>query len=799
MHFAPRLYFMLPVDPVAVEEFWKGFKKVPAALIPNPEPQRPTDTRAEPQAAKATKLASGSKGHIQTALAVCPVCETSPFHLRYRCPVVLAGSGRIRQRIAELQQNEEADHSKLIQELRGLAEKSQKANKTEDPKNVNAHSPHLRGYARKGGVSDQSVAVAGRKLAAVSGTRPDEDDSDSSSDDSDSEPLSTRSKAPPRPPSLYVDAELEAIIRGPTPSRLTFDDILFEEEEDEAVESVVLENDEDEDVNFRRRSRQLEAVVSSGEEDDDDEENFSNSEVAKSKTPPAINTSVRAASRHSSPRSATEPLEAIDGRQSVDFDPAGDIAVGDAMASDNVMFGLESPVSGNEGSTAENADSIVDSPQQSARSTPVPLTPKRTPKHDLRTPAAVEELNNLLSDRPEIAAGARGEDDPIQPAEDFPPTPVQPTKATQPVTPSTPRMVQRMKDRNGKIPVKLSQLDPPFSLSPQTQIQTQPAESVRNDTIAAGQVVNDPPAAQKTTRSSTRLASAPSMPALQVEQPAKRRRAPNKTAEQRAQEAAAKLAAKEERERLRKEKAQEKALAKAAGKNGTQHVKNVTHKQGCPPTDPAQATPPPKPPLALAPSPEGSVGLSKAALSPTAMSQDEWTVLKPTSPLEEEYREQESMRDELHSSSSSNAGDRDEAQAPLFFPAESQVPFPYSQWNSVPEFSPRSPKDSDDEEEEEEVAAAMKSPQRPANASTGSYRRLTDIASQPSLFSTRTALRAADFPPATFPSAKDKRDALYGKLPQEDDDDSDDSDSSAGNAPSHIPKSRRAGMVTRQR
>jgi hypothetical protein len=181
------------------------------------------------------------------------------------------------------------------------------------------------------------------------------------------------------------------------------------------------------------------------------------------------------------------------------------------------------------------------------------------------------------------------------------------------------------------------------------------------------------------------------------------------------------------------------------------------------------------------------------------MSQDEWTVLKPTSPLEEEYREQESMRDELHSSSSSNAGDRDEAQAPLFFPAESQVPFPYSQWNSVPEFSPRSPKDSDDEEEEEEVAAAMKSPQRPANASTGSYRRLTDIASQPSLFSTRTALRAADFPPATFPSAKDKRDALYGKLPQEDDDDSNDSDSSAGDAPSHIPKSRRAGMVTRQR
>ncbi|KAF8210402.1 hypothetical protein K438DRAFT_1959679 [Mycena galopus ATCC 62051] len=148
----------------------------------------------------------------------------------------------------------------------------------------------------------------------------------------------------------------------------------------------------------------------------------------------------------------------------------------------------------------------------------------------------------------------------------------------------------------------------------------------------------------------------------------------------------------------------------------------------------------------------------------------------------------ESTRDELHSSSPENVKD----QAPLFLPAESQVLFPYSQWNSVPEFCPGSPKDS--EGEEEEVAASMKPPQsqRPANASTGSYRRLADIASQPSLFSKTPTLRA--MPLATFPSANDKRDSLYGKLPQEDED-STDSDSSSGGELSVCRAERRDGCA----
>ncbi|KAJ7901974.1 hypothetical protein B0H14DRAFT_3422628 [Mycena olivaceomarginata] len=685
-----------PVDPESLKDFWKSL--LPALPLPTP------DNRTEPQATK--KLASGTKSSNQTvttenstAPTLCPVCETSPFHLRYRCPVVLAGPGPIRQRIAELQQDDATDNSKLIQELRGLAAKSQK-NKADDPPNFNAHPPP-RVDAREGGAP--SVTVPERKPAATFGIRPDADDSDSSSDDSKSGP-SRRKKAAPRPVGLSADDELDTIIRGPVSSRLTVDDILLDEEDEneETAESVVLENDDEDDIKFRRRSRQIEAAASSGEEDDDDdEESFSAGKVAESEPPSVINTLVRVNphseaeplgdaaeptaspvvegsihgdSRRSSLRSQTEPLSAIAARQSVDVDLAGDIAVGDAMASDNAMFGLEASGSGNEGSMAENVDS-VDFPLHSAVYTPIPLTPKRT---RLRTPPAVDERG---SDRPHTPKFARREDDPIQPAEDFPPTP---TQVPLPATPYTPRMVQRMKDRNGKIPVKLSQLELPFSLNPQTH--TQPAETAREESLPATQPSEDT-VPKKTTRRSTRITPALSTASLPIspseaEQPAKRRRGPNKTPEQRAQEAAAKLAAKEEKERLRKEKAEARGKGKVEAKeNGRAQAKGAGKKD-------TQDLPAEAPPVTLQPEDSTStipVELSETdpTHSRTPMSQDEWT---------------------LHSSSSpSNGGD----EAPLFLPAESQIPFPYSQWNSVPEFCPGSPKgsqkDSEDEDEEEEV------------------------------------------------------------------------------------------------
>ncbi|KAJ7076355.1 hypothetical protein B0H15DRAFT_864243 [Mycena belliarum] len=437
---------------------------------------------------------------------------------------------------------------------------------------------------------------------------------------------------------------------------------------------------------------------------------------------------------------------AIHARPSSAIDSAGDMAVETAMASDNAMFHQESLVS------SKKPD---DSLEPTGATIPSPIgSPRRDKKPN---------SNVLRFHTPEITAAY----DPIQPAEDFPPTPVQQNKSTSVGTPSTPRMVQRMKDRNGKIPVRLSQLDPPFALTPQTRATS--LHPVQNDIVTEGQV-DDGVSQKSKTRSSTRISSIPP-PLPPSPQLTKRRRAPNKTAEQRAQEAAAKLVAKEERARIRKEKAE----TKAAGKKGATNAKD--------------STPPPSDHMTVAEAQIERPTYSSPHTSRTPMSQDEWTVLKSASPLDEEYQDAGSMRDELRSSSPEPPNHQDGENAPLFLPAESQLPFPYSQWDSVPDdFRPGSPQNSGDEEEEEEVAMSMKSSQsRP-----GTYRRLTDIASQPSLFST-PPLRPAEFLPSTFPRAKDKREELYGTVPR--DDDSTDSDSSAGDAPSHIPKSRRAGMA----
>ncbi|KAJ7780521.1 hypothetical protein DFH07DRAFT_792538 [Mycena maculata] len=723
--------------------------------------------------ANATKTSgSSSRGSKRTSAidsTPCPVCKNTPFHLQYRCPVVVAGSSSIKKRIAELQQDGTTDHSQLIQRLRNLAEKSTKSS---NPQNVNAHSPVLRAREKKGGISNPSDRLVGPKVGA-SGAGPSDDRSDSSSDDSDSPSSAPRKLVPPRPVESYVDAELDAIIRGPMSSRLTARDILSEDEEEDGAESVVLENDDEDDINFRRRSRKVDAAGSSGEEDDDNDENFPAGEVTTSGPLPIINLSARVDSRRSSTHSATEALDtfmALNARPSADIDLAGDKAVEDAMASDKVIFRAETPVAAKSGERMDEDNDVPSEQPQPTRIAPTPLTPDIT---------------------------AAGEDDPIQPAEGFPPTPAQQNKASNPGTPSTPRMVQRMKDRNGKIPVRLSQLEPPFSLSPQTQPKS--VANTQDDGLTKGPIVESTPS-QKTitrTRSSARFASLATIPPpTEVPPPAKRRRGPNKTPEQRAQEEAAKLAANEEKARLR-------AQAKPAGKKGKKVVEKVAERQDCPAPDASV------PETASLPKPPGSAPYVEEPTTPmsppltasrTPMSQDEWTVLKPMSPLEGEYREPDSMRDELRSSSPEPTNDADKGKGvPLFYPAESQVPFPYSQYNSVPaDVCPGSPKQSEDEDDEEEVAASMKPSQHPGNASAGLYRRLTDIASQPSPFLTKPTVRATDFPPTSFPRAKDKRDELYGKLTQKDDDSTDDSDSSASDAPSHIPKSRRAGMPTRR-
>jgi len=138
---------------------------------------------------------------------------------------------------------------------------------------------------------------------------------------------------------------------------------------------------------------------------------------------------------------------------------------------------------------------------------------------------------------------------------------------------------------------------------------------------------------------------------------------------------------------------------------------------------------------------------------------------------------------------------------PLFILTESQPPFPYSQWNSVEHFGesplqgvPRIPSPTESADEEE-VEVSVKSVPR-NQKSRAPYRKLTDITSQQTLFSTPALLR-----PASFPSLRNKLNDLYGRDGQEEESDpeSDSGSDADGEAKSHIPKSRRAGLASQRK
>ncbi|KAF8161228.1 hypothetical protein B0H34DRAFT_796048 [Crassisporium funariophilum] len=133
------------------------------------------------------------------------------------------------------------------------------------------------------------------------------------------------------------------------------------------------------------------------------------------------------------------------------------------------------------------------------------------------------------------------------------------------------------------------------------------------------------------------------------------------------------------------------------------------------------------------------------------------------------------------------------SQDPLFLFSETQQSFPYSQYpNIVPSGADVfSPNESDDEEEvEAAIVDAPLVPRRPANT----FRSLTEIASQPTLFT--PTLR-----PAVF-NANDKVTNLYGRTGKDGDSEESDTDSDSEAEEkaqaSHIPKSRQAGSLGRR-
>ena len=125
---------------------------------------------------------------------------------------------------------------------------------------------------------------------------------------------------------------------------------------------------------------------------------------------------------------------------------------------------------------------------------------------------------------------------------------------------------------------------------------------------------------------------------------------------------------------------------------------------------------------------------------------------------------------------------------PLFLHSETQQSFPYSQYPNVLQESPN----SEDEEDEDEVQAFVVKPQTSTKKSSSKFRSLTEIASQPTLFTPTMHLSQNN-------GTKEEVMNLYGRgnKGQEESSDSDtESESDAGaKTQSHIPKSRRAGTL----
>lgn len=581
----------------------------------------------------------------------------------------------------------------------------------------------------------------------ISNARKEEEEESSSTSDSDDDDAAIHTrptipgKLPQRPAPIlpYADVDLASLVRGPKRPRLTLDQVLsanIVDREEENDEPVALE--EEDFINSPRRRRFISLAESSESDNDSDafgtphDDRHSPEPIASTVPISVISTTP------SSPKAGVLPI------------PANSARTG--ATDTKLVVKAPTPVSPAQrdesaGPVMVPATAALPPKQRRASSTKTPtLTQNGVPLHLPRTLSQKQSLKQISHDIPphtqkdqpsatidSLASQVTGEhiDDPIASADES-------QRHMSPIEnepPSTPRsgLVQRMKDRMGRLPSRspgLGAMAPP-SRRP-SQNDTMPSQGIciqplSPSALPPGERDRDASRSPSPTLGRTKLPKTPGMLTSMISG------IPRRTAS----------------------------------------LENAT-------------------PLAT------------------------WTILADGGSLPEAFQDTDSsiMVDELRSSpqaqesqkglltspktnsshAHSNRGSSP-SHEPLFIHTSSQAAFPYSQWQSIPpdlEYpsSPKgngaSPNDSDDEDE---VAAAVKTSRitRPI----GTYRKLTDIASQPTLFSTPPPV----LKPASFARPGDTRD-MYGSSARDDEDDESDSDTDSDEeAVSHIPKSRRAGAI----
>ncbi|RXW21924.1 hypothetical protein EST38_g3935 [Candolleomyces aberdarensis] len=282
--------------------------------------------------------------------------------------------------------------------------------------------------------------------SSSSSSSSDEDDEDESSNDE------IPSRLPPPPgsnvlanPSSIIDADLDAVIRGPnisiTSKNLPLSDSGSDEDDEEDKEELVPDSEEEE-VRPRRRSNASKAAQISSEEEDSDSgaqesEKSEEAQTTRGGQPPRLSVDTKLPTDESSPSTAVEYGNlsfgaANDLASSVEIDSSGERAFSEAFADDTAVFKLAAAKPDDSGSGEESDHHHQATPPRSNKT-----KTKSTPNNDRH--------------------------DPIEPFE----TPKKPKSPIiqQDLLLSTPRgLTQRMKDRRGKTPTPMSSMEKAMTL-----------------------------------------------------------------------------------------------------------------------------------------------------------------------------------------------------------------------------------------------------------------------------------------------------------------------------------------------
>ncbi|TFK44845.1 hypothetical protein BDQ12DRAFT_717989 [Crucibulum laeve] len=726
----------------------------------------------------------------------CTICSQSPLHPRYRCPVIAGGIASMEKRLAELEKDTAGgeDNAEVIQELQGIVKRKRKAEEKRSKVNEQSILPSTHTSASTDSniqaVSDHLNHVAGSvtKAVAINGRtswsgklhpRAQENSSSSESPESDEEPtphIPPNFSLPKFDVSGYGEAELAAIINGPTRTFSIADVVTPESTEDSDDEREnILEEEEEERKPTRRANQRFAASDSSSDDEENAEEDDESTPLVVHMPPPVLDEKSIAPPLEPQSHLGNVSFGDIDKLgSSIEVDKTGDAAFSDALAEDNVIFHL---------ADTEMLDLDANSKEQSTHPTELEEQAVNTIFLETNVDEEVEAEATPLTQSNGVEQQNRREES-IEPP-DSPKlpnsSPIEENNDSPRQSTPKPGMVQRLRAMNS-LPGQalLNSITPILkgratrsAKNGKTAIQLSATQEIPTMTPRMTR------AALRASSQTSQAGSAPFSQPTPAKQPTRLMKPSQSTAQ-----ASTKASKKPP---VSKTKGKATSIQPA-------EIEEVEDEMQGEEANPAKPSSPNTWAVLKEPSsaPDADATVMVDELQSTQSSPT------PLPPPQTPQRRTTKRGLILPARSDGEEEEVDTApQDPLFIPSESQIPFPYSQWGSVPvndnTNEATSSTDSDDEDEVE-VAIAGRT-RAPSQKPSLSYRRLTDIASQGGLFQKPRGMRPAQWSPGD----KEKVTDLYGRAHGEEESEESDSESesdSEAEQKSHIPKSRRAGVAT---